>query len=67
MRKRESLPVPLNEKRLLSLTEFQTYCGLGRNAALNLSIKAKCRFNIDSRRILIDRVQFDKWCEQNCY
>ena len=67
MRKRESLPVPLNEERLLSLTEFQAYCGLGRNAALNLSIKAKCRFDSGSRRILIDRVQFDKWCENNCF
>ena len=67
MRKRESLPVPLNEKRLLSLTEFQAYCGLGRHAALNVSIKAKCRFDSGSRRILIDRVQFDKWCENNCF
>ena len=45
MRKRESLPVPLNEKRLLSLEEFATYCGLGKNVALNLSIKANCRID----------------------
>ena len=67
MRTREALPVPLNEKRLLSLKEFQTYCGLGRNAALALSVKAKCRFVSGSRRILIDRVVFDKWCENNCF
>ena len=67
MRKRESLPVPLNEKRLLRLEEFATYCGLGKNVALNLSIKANCRIDSGSRRILIDRVQFDKWCENNCF
>ncbi len=67
MRKRESLPVPLNEKRLLSSEEFATYCGLGRNAALNLSIKANCRIDSGSRRILIDRVKFDNWCENNCF
>lgn len=65
MRARKSLPVPLNEKRLLSLEEFQTYCGMGRNAALKLAVTAKCRFSTESRRILIDRVQFDKWCENN--
>ncbi len=67
MKVRTPLEVPLNEKRLLSIDEFQTYTGLGKNKALELAKKAKCRFACDSRRLLFDRVQFDKWCEDNCY
>lgn len=64
MRKKELLSVPLTEKRLLSIPEFQTYCGLGRNMALKISIEAKCRI-IYGKRILIDRIRFDEWCENN--
>ena len=67
MKVRTPLEVPLNEKRLLSIDEFQTYTGLGKNKALELAKKAKCRFACDIRRLLFDRVQFDKWCEDNCY
>lgn len=55
---------PLTEKRLLSVDEFRIYCGLGRNSSLKLAIKAKCRI-FEGRRLLIDRIKFDQWCEEN--
>ena len=39
MKVRTPLEVPLNEKRLLSIDEFQTYTGLGKNKALELAKK----------------------------
>lgn len=63
--KRESpLSVPLSDKRLLSVDEFRTYSGLGRNSALKLATEAKCRI-IYGKRVLIDRVKFDEWCAKN--
>ena len=63
MKRKEHCSVPLSEKRLLSIDEFQAYCGLGRNSALKLSEEANCRV-IYGRRILIDRIKFDKWCDK---
>lgn len=63
--KRESpVSVPLSEKRLLSVDEFRTYCGLGRNSALKLATESQCRI-YQGRRLLIDRVVFDEWCSEN--
>lgn len=67
MNTRKPLEVPLNEKRLLNMEEFQTYTGLGKNKAIELAKKAKCRFDSGNRRLLFDRVKFDKWCDDNCY
>jgi hypothetical protein len=67
MKRKEPLTVPLNQKRLLSIEEFQVYCGLGRNSAMELARKAECRVNIEKRRLLIDRVKFDQWCAENNY
>lgn len=67
MKRKDLSSVPINQKRLLSILEFQAYCGLGRNRALELSKKAKCRVETGNRRILIDRILFDEWCNQNCY
>ena len=64
MKRKEPLSVPLSDKRLLSVDEFRTYSGLGRNAALKLAIEAECRI-IYGRRVLIDRVKFDEWCTKN--
>ena len=41
MKTRKPLEVPLNEKRLLNMEEFQTYTGLGKNKAIELAQKAK--------------------------
>lgn len=62
MKNQEYPIVPLTEKRLLSIQEFQTYCSLGRNSALKLSKEANCRFSY-GKRILIDREKFDRWCD----
>ena len=67
MKTSKPLEVPLNEKRLLNMEEFQTYTGLGKNKAIELAQKAKCRFYSGNRRVLFDRVKFDKWCDDNCY
>ncbi len=64
MKRKEPLSVPLSDKRLLSMDEFRTYCGLGRNSAMKLAAKAGCRIS-EGRRVLIDRVKFDRWCEEN--
>lgn len=66
MKRRESLSVPLSDKRLLSIKEFQSYSGLGRNSALKISKEANCRVNY-GKRVLIDRKKFDKWCEENSH
>ncbi|RFZ75729.1 hypothetical protein DS742_27360 [Lacrimispora amygdalina] len=64
MKRKEVLAIPLSDKRLLNITEFQSYSGLGRNSALKLSKEAKCRVKY-GKRILIDRKKFDIWCEEN--
>lgn len=56
--------VPLSDKRLLSVDEFQAYCGLGHNSSLKLATKAKCRI-CQGRRLLIDRIKFDEWCAEH--
>lgn len=64
MKREAPLSVPLSDKRLLSIDEFRTYCGLGRNSALKLATDAKCRI-VYGKRVLIDRVKFDEWCSEN--
>ncbi len=54
--------VPLTQKRLLDIKEFQRYTSLGKNRAAELAREsgAALRFG---RRVLIDRVKFDAWCD----
>lgn len=59
MKRITPIDVPLSDKRLLSVDEFRTYCGLGRNSFLKLAIEAQCRIVI-GRRLLIDRIKFDE-------
>ena len=58
--------VPLSDKALLSIEEFQTYTGVDYNKALELATLSQCRFTL-GRRNLYNRKKFDKWCEKNCY
>jgi excisionase family DNA binding protein len=54
-----------NNNRLMSITEFCEYAGgIGRNTALKLAQEAGLRVKI-GRRVLIDRVKFDQWVDQN--
>lgn len=55
--------VPLNEKRLLSVEEFQQYSSLGRNSAFKMIKEAGCGIRF-GRRLLVDRQKFDAWCSE---
>lgn len=57
----ERKQIPLNEKRLLSITEFQAYASIGRNNAFKLIRKSGCEIRI-GKRVFADRVIFDGWC-----
>lgn len=57
--------VALNEKRLLAVSEFQKYASIGRNNALRLAHESGAAMRI-GRRLLIDRVKFDQWCDEQC-
>lgn len=53
----------LNEQRLLDVEEFQKYTSVGRNNALKLAKESGAALRI-GRRLLIDRVKFDIWCDE---
>ncbi|MDD6073048.1 MAG: DUF6462 family protein [Clostridium sp.] len=53
------------ENRLINVKEFQKYAGgIGRNSALRLAREAEARVKI-GRRLLIDRLKFEKWVNEN--
>ena len=52
--------VPLNEKRCLTVEEFQAYMGVGRNNALKIIKKSGCGRKV-GRKILVDKIAFDIW------
>lgn len=58
----KTIPVPLNEKRCLTVEEFQAYMGIGRNNALKIIKISGCGKKV-GRRILVDRVAFDMWMD----
>lgn len=53
----------LNEQRLLDVEEFQKYTSVGRNNALKLAKESGAALRI-GRRLLVDRVKFDAWCDE---
>ncbi len=53
-----TIQVPLSEKRLFSVPEFQIYASIGRNNAFKLIQQAGCEIRI-GKRIFVDRVKFD--------
>lgn len=55
--------IALNEKRLLDIGEFQVYTSLGRSRATQLAKESGAVFRF-GRRLLIDRIKFDAWCDQ---
>ena len=64
----EGVPEPdrrkLTEKRLLSIDEFCFYSGLGEATARKLAKETGIEKRI-GRRVLFDRVLFDRWCDNN--
>ncbi len=56
--------VTLSDKRLLNMDEFRIYAGLGSNVARNVAEKTGALFKV-GRRVLVDKVKFDKYCDEN--
>lgn len=54
----------LMEKRLLNIAEFCFYSGLQRKLASRLAKEIGIEKRI-GRRVMYDRVLFDKWCDGN--
>ncbi len=54
----------LTEKRLLSIREFCFYAGMERKLASRLAKEIHIEKRI-GRRVLYDRVLFDRWCDGN--
>lgn len=55
--------IPLNQKRLLSVEEFQLYSSIGRNNAFKLVNEIGCYIKV-GKRVLVDRKAFDNWCDK---
>ncbi len=53
--------MPLNQKRLLNVSDFQRYASIGRNNAFKLIKKSGCEIRI-GKRVYADRIVFDDWC-----
>lgn len=58
----EETRIPLTERRLLDINNFQIYAGVGRTSALSLAKESGAVVRI-GRRFLVDRVKFDTWCD----
>ncbi len=58
----ENRTIPLNQKRLLSISDFQIYASVGRNNAFKLIRASGCEIRW-GKRVYADRVAFDKWCD----
>lgn len=58
----KNVDISLNEKRLLSVPEFQIYASIGRNTAFKLAKASGSRIQV-GRRVLIDRSKFDNWLD----
>ena len=55
--------IPLSEKRLLTISEFQAYASIGRNNAFKLIRLTGSETRI-GKRVHADRVKFDAWCSE---
>lgn len=62
MKDLDAQAVPINQKRCLTVEEFQTYCSIGRNNALKVIKKSKTGIRV-GKKILVDRAAFDKWLD----
>ena len=63
-RSRDEIVVVLSDKRRLSMEEFCIYAGLGTNTARNIAETTGALFRV-GHRVLVDRVKFDKYCDEN--
>lgn len=56
--------ISLSDKRLLSMEEFVIYTSMGTNKARELAESSGALFRA-GKRLLIDRVKFDRWCDEH--
>ncbi len=56
--------IPVIEKRLLDISEFCQYSGLGKTSAYKLAKKIGIEKRI-GRKVLFDKKEFDVWCDNN--
>ena len=63
-RTRDEMVVVLSDKRLLNMDEFCIYAGLGANTARIIAEPTGALFRV-GHRVLVDRVKFDKYCDEN--
>lgn len=63
-RKKAETIVTLSDKRLLDMEEFSIYASIGICTARDLARSANAVFRCGSR-VLVDRVKFDRWCDEH--
>jgi Excisionase from transposon Tn916. len=63
-RDRGNVVISLSDKRLLSMDEFAIYTSMGANKTRELAEQSGALFRA-GRRLLVDRVKFDQWCDKN--
>ncbi len=59
-----TIATTLSDKRLLTVDEFCAYAGIGRTSARKIADSTGCKFKI-GQRMFIDRVKFDRYCDEN--
>ncbi|MCC8059674.1 MAG: hypothetical protein LIO81_02360 [Clostridiales bacterium] len=64
LQKKEGVVVSLSDKRLLSIEEFSMYTGIGVVKVRELADVSNSIFRA-GRRLLVDRVKFDRWCDEH--
>ena len=63
-RDKGDVTVSLSDKRLMSMDEFAVYTSMGLNKTRELAEVSGSLFKA-GKRILVDRVKFDRWCDAN--
>lgn len=63
-RNKGNITVTLSDKRLLNMDEFAIYTGMGVCKTRELAEASGSLFKA-GKRVLVDRVKFDRWCDAN--
>ena len=63
-RDKGNVTVALSDKRLLSMDEFAIYTSMGVCKTRELAELSGALFRA-GKRVLVDRVKFDRWCDKN--
>ena len=63
-REKADTMVTLSDKRLLSIDEFGIYASIGICKAREMAEATGSLFKV-GKRVLVDRVKFDRWCDEH--